>query len=321
MTIESGSWAVPESILIERLAEGVYAAIAVPGQGSLGNAGIVDLGDQTLVFDTLRTPRAAMELSAAAERLTGRRATWVVNSHWHDDHVAGNQVFVPGASIIATEMTRDLMTSRLVAEYAQDAAELPAILQTLEKRLAVEGDERAREELGLRIAENRRYAEAIPSIRVTPPDLTFGREMRLHGKTRTVELWSYGGGHTTSDAFLYLADERIMFAGDLAFLDYHPWLPDGDPGEWVRIIGEIERLSLNTVVPGHGPVTDRRCLTLTREYIETLERLADEMARSGITPETVTDVPVPTPFDTWSVAQFAQANMRFVLERRRNRAG
>ncbi len=44
------------------------------------NAAIVDLGDRTLVFDTLATLQAARDLRAAAERLTGRAPAVVVNS-------------------------------------------------------------------------------------------------------------------------------------------------------------------------------------------------------------------------------------------------
>ena len=57
------------------LSDGIYAAIAVLGGGALCNAGIVDLGDRTVVFDTFNTPLAARELRATAERLTGRPAT------------------------------------------------------------------------------------------------------------------------------------------------------------------------------------------------------------------------------------------------------
>jgi cyclase len=78
---------------LEQLAEGVYAAIALAGGGSGSNAGMIDLGDRTLVFDTFLTPQAADELRAAAEHLLGRPVAYVINSHWHCDHIQGNQAF------------------------------------------------------------------------------------------------------------------------------------------------------------------------------------------------------------------------------------
>jgi cyclase len=51
---------------LNHIAEGVFAAISVPGTGSLGNAVIIDLGDTTLVVDTFMTIQAAEDLQAAA---------------------------------------------------------------------------------------------------------------------------------------------------------------------------------------------------------------------------------------------------------------
>ena len=70
---------------IYELAHGVFAAIHKDGSGAICNAGIVDLGDRTLVFDTFLTPQAAGDLKVAAEALTLRPVTLVVNSHCHND--------------------------------------------------------------------------------------------------------------------------------------------------------------------------------------------------------------------------------------------
>src|SRR5512136_1696501 len=91
---------------LEQLAEGVYAAIHRQGGGAIGNAGIVDLGDRTLVYDTFIAPRPAEDLKAAAEALTGRPVDTVIDSHWHSDHVWGNQVFGQDTDILSTEKTR-----------------------------------------------------------------------------------------------------------------------------------------------------------------------------------------------------------------------
>src|SRR5690348_9930601 len=77
---------------LERLAEGVWAAIVARGTGAWGNTGIVALGEKTLVFDTFLTPAAARDLRAAAEALSGQPVAYVVNSHYHMDHIHGNAV-------------------------------------------------------------------------------------------------------------------------------------------------------------------------------------------------------------------------------------
>jgi cyclase len=98
---------------LEQVAEGIYAALSIDGTGSMCNAGIIDLGDATLVFDTFVTLHAAQDLRQAAEQLLERPVAYVVNSHKDSDHYWGNQIFVPGATIIATEKTRTELFSRV----------------------------------------------------------------------------------------------------------------------------------------------------------------------------------------------------------------
>jgi glyoxylase-like metal-dependent hydrolase (beta-lactamase superfamily II) len=75
------------------LAEGVYAAIAENGGQAISNAGLVDLGGQVIVFDTFLTPQAAVELRRFAIDRFGQVSHIIINSHYHNDHIWGNQVF------------------------------------------------------------------------------------------------------------------------------------------------------------------------------------------------------------------------------------
>jgi len=93
---------------IEKLADGVFTAIHKIGGYAICNAGIIDLGDETLVFDCFISPKAARDLKKAAEELTKNEVKYVVNSHYHNDHIRGNQVF-DGAEIIATQKTKELI--------------------------------------------------------------------------------------------------------------------------------------------------------------------------------------------------------------------
>lgn len=115
---------------LRELGSGIFAAIANDGGWAVCNAGIIDLGDRTLVFDTFVNQRAATDLKNAAEHLTGRTVGYVINSHWHGDHVNGNQVFT-GAEIVATGKTREVMT-QIKKRYETDAE---TIRREVEKEL------------------------------------------------------------------------------------------------------------------------------------------------------------------------------------------
>jgi len=84
------------------MADGVWAAIAKPGGWSICNIGIIDLGKDVVLFDAGMNRHAAAELSATAEKLTGRPVTTVVLSHGHSDHVRGAIGLPTGLTIIAT---------------------------------------------------------------------------------------------------------------------------------------------------------------------------------------------------------------------------
>ena len=98
-----------EHFELHQLAGGVYAAIAIEGGAAFSNAGIVDVGGRTLIFDTFENPKAAIDLQDAAEQLTGRPADCVIISHAHPDHWMGNQVLADHASIITTHDIREQM--------------------------------------------------------------------------------------------------------------------------------------------------------------------------------------------------------------------
>src|SRR5258707_3264404 len=181
---------------LERVANVVYAAIARADGAAVGNAGIVALGETTLVFDTFQTPQAARDLLAAAERLLGRPVSFVVNSHWHGDQVHGNAIFPASAPVIATATTRELMAALAEDELRDDRADIATFLRSLEEQLAQAADGTARAHLAERLAANREYAEALPDLRLRLPEVTFDERLSVHGARPMAALLCYGGGRT-----------------------------------------------------------------------------------------------------------------------------
>ena len=131
-----------EHFQLEELADGVYAAIASPGGRAFSNSGIVNLGDQTLVFDAFETRAAAGDLKSAAEQLTGHPVSTVIISHCHADHWGGNQVFDPETSIITTHTIREQMPAAIgwLVQLKENPAELEQAIQEMDMSLVSEGD-------------------------------------------------------------------------------------------------------------------------------------------------------------------------------------
>jgi cyclase len=231
-----------KTFALHEIGHGIWAAIAQPGGVAVGNAGFVDLGEDALVFDTTISLTAARELRAAAER-SGTVAT-VVYSHWHGDHVYGCGAMPADALVVATNGTATLMEERGAERLLQLKAEPPTTGPFAE------------------LAQTE-----VPRLELIYPDETFAAERSFIGSERTVQAISHGGGHTLSDAFLWLAEEKILFAADLVVSETHPWVGDGDLRAWPGILERIAELGPETIVPGHGPVSGPDAIDFMLGYL------------------------------------------------------
>ncbi len=301
---------------LQQLAEGVYAAIHIDGGAAIGNAGIVDLGDRTLVYDAFISPQAAEDLRIAAEALTGRPADAVIDSHWHNDHIWGNQVFGASTDIVSTEETRRLIiATRGHGAYDEFMAAAEANLEATRTQLEAAEDEGQRRQLAMWVDYHRTVVELKPILQIRPPNLTFVQRLAFHGADRTAELIDFAGGHTESDAVLFLPQEGIAFMSDLLFIGHQPYLGGGDPDRLVQIMEAVSDLAPRLLVPGHGPVGAAESLTVMKRYVQTLDGPAREMVEDGEAEETIEAMAVPAPYDDWLLAAFFPVNMHFLYQR------
>jgi cyclase len=231
---------------VERVGDGVYAAIAEDDGVAVGNAAFVDLGGETLVFDTHVSLAAGRELREAAEQFGPVRT--VVLSHWHGDHVYGAGAFDADANVVATAGTAALMRERTAPRIAAMKA------RPLEEFDGTPFAEIARTEL--------------EALELRLPDETFDEERTFTGKKRTAQALTYGGGHTLSDGVLWLPAEKILFAADLVVVDSHGWVGDGDVRAWPGILERLAELAPETVVPGHGPVAGPEAIGFMLRYLD-----------------------------------------------------
>jgi glyoxylase-like metal-dependent hydrolase (beta-lactamase superfamily II) len=94
-------------------------------------------------------------------------------------------------------------------------------------------------------------AESIDRLELRPPTRTFEDRLEL---APGCELVSLGGGHTASDAFLVVPERGVVVMGDLLTTRMHPWMGDGDPERWIKILTAVQAMGLERFVPGHGEV-------------------------------------------------------------------
>ncbi|GCE14796.1 MBL fold metallo-hydrolase [Tengunoibacter tsumagoiensis] len=288
---------------IEQVAEGVYAAIVVEGMGAWGNAGIINLGQQTLVFDTFFTPVAAQDLRQAAELLTGRAPRYVVNSHFHADHTFGNQVF-QDALLISSQQVSTLMKTFLPRELE----ELNESRHYFEQGLAKSHDPRLRKDWALLAREYQALAAAAPTLQIRYPDLTFKESLTIHGTAYTAELISFVGGHTPGDTVLYLPECKTLFAGDLVQVAFHPSSNRANISAWYRHLDHLATLTIKQLVPGHGNVGSAEHIQIQSQYWHDIQAIAQKLKQSsGLTEPVIQE---PEPYQSWSSPTLFQQNVR-----------
>lgn len=186
---------------VERLADGVYAAIASEQGYAICNAGIIDLGDKTIVFDSFKTPDAAEDLLRAAHERTSHKVSYVINSHYHHDHIRGNQVFSPDTAIISTSWTREAIAKNEPQRIKSQKENVPQELLDAQSKLDAEKNPNRRRELAFWITYHKASIESLSQLKMRLPNITFEHMLTIHGAGRTVKLLSFRG-HTESDVVL-----------------------------------------------------------------------------------------------------------------------
>ena len=284
--------------------EGVRVGRARPSGAALSNCGIVDLGVQTLVFDTGLSPRAGAEIRAEARDATRRAPGLVANSHWHFDHLLGNQAFDDAALYASRGTIAFLAEHRAELEEALRPPALAAAVAELTTRLAQAREPREKSrwtvELGM---VGTMHADAL-HVRLAPPTNGFDELLRLPGD-RPAELRTFGSGHTVSDSILFLPESRTIFAGDLVLAGQHPSMESSDPEHWIEVLDRLEELRPDRIVPGHGPVSGPEVVDEMRAYLTAILPLAS----------TTGSVEIPARFRSWAWPGQFDSNLEFLRQR------
>lgn len=300
---------------LQMLSQDVYAAIATDGGAAICNAGLIDLGGQILVYDTFLTPRAAKDLSILSAEKFVHRPQLIINSHYHNDHIWGNQALLPKAQILSTTQTRNLILTEGKLEYEWHAEHSKEKLQFyLEQQITTQNPDEL-ENLKMWIGYYQGLAEAMPSLEVKVPAITFDDHLEIHGEKQTARLIEFIGGHTGSDTVLYLPQAGVVFMSDLLFVGCHPYLADGDPKQLLNILSEIRQLGVSQFIPGHGPVGTIDDVDLLMDYIQQCFDISQNLVDSGdVSEETIAAIKIPGAFTHWKLPQFFQSNIRFVVK-------
>jgi glyoxylase-like metal-dependent hydrolase (beta-lactamase superfamily II) len=118
---------------------------------------------------------------------------------------------------------------------------------------------------------------------MTPASVVFTKECSVFLGGKEVRANYYGRGHTNGDAVIYFPALRTLHTGDLManaspLIDY---AGGGSLAEWAKTLDAALKLDFDTVIPGHGKVTDKAGLQAYRDNVEKLRSRVSGLVHEG----------------------------------------
>lgn len=204
-------------------------------------------------------------IQAALAEITDQPVRFVINTHWHGDHVGGNENFAQaGAVIIAHQNVRSRMSSdQFMAAFNRTIPAAPA--------------------------------KALPVV-------TFAEGVNLHLNGNDVQIIHVANAHTDGDALVYFRNDNVLHMGDIHFNGLYPFIDLGSGGGIHGVIAAVERAleianDETVVVPGHGPLSDRAELAAYGAMLSGFRDRIAALKAEGLTLEEVVAAQPTAEFD------------------------
>lgn len=271
----------------EKIADGVFYATSAGTMQVGANSPVFVNDTEALIIDSETSPAAGRALVQDLKAITDKPVKYVIDSHYHYDHLFGNQVFGPDVQIIGHANTVERLKVNTLEQYTflTSLRPIPQRIESLRQRIAEEKDPEQKAAMERQIRNSLAYQEQVKEVKQTPPNVTFENTMTLYRGGRELRLMYLGRGHTDTDVVTYLPKERIVATGDLmeSVLSY---MGDSYPEEWIATLERLKALDFDTVLPGHGvPFKGKERITAFQDYLRDLLAQTAALKRQGLSAE------------------------------------
>lgn len=245
------------------IAKDIWVWLQSDGSSGRSNGGLVCGQGESLLVDTLFDLASTREMLSAMRTVTeGRPIKTLVNTHANGDHCWGNEL-LPDSEIISTRRCKEEM--------------LQLLPQTVAGLLKAKGLGEAGDYLRYLYSQYR-----FDDITLRAPTRVFDKELALRIGNREIHLIEVGPAHTAGDMLVYIPDAKVVFAGDIVYNKITPMIWSGPVANWIAACDRILNMDVQIVVPGHGPVTDKKGVENVKRYLadiyaETKQRFSAAM--------------------------------------------
>ncbi|HTG77074.1 MAG TPA: MBL fold metallo-hydrolase [Steroidobacteraceae bacterium] len=231
-------------ITSQRLRPGLHVLMS----GRNGNIGVWNGADGIVVIDDSLAPLAP-RVAEAIGRIAEGPIRFVINTHWHPDHTGGNELLgKSGGVVVAHENVR----TRLSEEQ---------FIALLDMRVP-------------------------PAPAGALPVVTFDDSVTLYLNGDRLDVVHVSDAHTDGDAVLWWQAANVVHTGDVYLSGTYPFVDLDSGGTLAGLVAALEAIlarvnDATLIIPGHGPMSNRRELSDYRDMIVTVGRRIREGVESG----------------------------------------
>jgi cyclase len=277
---------------IIRVSPQITAFIGGEGQS---NSGFIQTPAGIALVDTTDDHHKMLAWLKQA-RLTPDDVSLVINTHFHADHVWGNQLF--HCPILAHRLCHESMIEHAREDWT------PALMEEYAKELEKANPSRAAQ-----------VRSSLEGFTVKLPTQTFeDRQDMDMGGTRLEII--HLGGHTPCSSIVWVPSEAVLFSGDLIFTERYPYVFSATSiTDWIAALDQLRTLQPVKLIPGHGSVCTLAEVDALRAYFETTRALVREHASLGHSPEETADDPLFPRYSELGYERSHKANIRWMVER------
>ena len=250
----------------------VYAWMVPNGSWGESNAGLIVGDGASLLVDTLWDVKYTRAMLDAMRSLTDAAPLkYVVNTHADGDHFWGNEL-VKHAEIITSQPALEEMR-----RLDPKSMVLLGRVGKAFSKIKVLGTDKAGHWL-----QNLVAPYDFQSVTRTPATRTFEGNLMLNVSGRQVQLIQVGPAHTRGDLMVFVPDAKTLFSGDILFIGSTPVMWAGPVENWLAALDQILEMDVETIIPGHGPITDKNGVQQVKAYWEYIAAQVGQRYTAGM---------------------------------------